>query len=592
MGFAPPIKRPSPRAAKPVQQPAWPKGPVAFPDTDAGVALRRAVAAPPGRSLAPGLQAWLAPRFGQSVAHVRISSGAESNAAARAIGAQAFAIGPNLHFRAGLYPPSDIGQRFVLAHEVAHALQAPPLDGTAVSALGGTRAPEEQSAHQAARAAVWGMAPAPHLVPRSPVGGVVRRFGSAEHLQLGEEGSGKASTDLDVGSPGAPDFVSYGEMVALAADFFESLQQMRDLAKSQDGRDQIRWGRWKALGARPEPAVPASLKKIVMDRYFTLAAQNLPHFSTGGTARASYRASHALALTLAFRAGVTGDAKLFDDARTNEAFGNHFLTDMFSSGHVRTPRDEIRRWYGAMYPTSIEAFVRYMAAHMHTFLVAAHPAGDFFGRIPDQKELERRIRDIGGSALRAFSLGDIVSLGYHNLDNAGLAEMSEADPSGARPKGFFHFSGKGDRRLAESPVTKDLAVAAIRTSLAELESIRQQGAATVPARPVSAPGPEPDFKAAYERALQAFTPFGAEAYIPSEDPRGGNVEPAWRWGRFNKAMREAVDAALRTDVAGVLRDKARDQEPNVREALNDFADHLGKKGTAAVEEAVGAKAGP
>lgn len=63
--------------------------------------------------------------------------------------------------------------------------------------------------------------------------------------------------------------------------------------------------------------------------YLQLAAVNWDHF--GASAVAVYRAGHACAMQTA----TTGD---YPRAYAMEAFACHFLTDLFSSGHLRTPR--------------------------------------------------------------------------------------------------------------------------------------------------------------------------------------------------------------------------------------------------------------
>jgi hypothetical protein len=57
------------------------------------------------------------------LSRVRVHTGAESNAAAAAVGAKAFATGNDIHFAAGRYQPDDPFGMHLLAHEVAHTVQ-------------------------------------------------------------------------------------------------------------------------------------------------------------------------------------------------------------------------------------------------------------------------------------------------------------------------------------------------------------------------------------------------------------------------------------------------------------------------------------
>lgn len=79
-----------------------------------------------------------------------------------------------------------------------------------------------------------------------------------------------------------------------------------------------------ATGA--SPAVPWWSSE---GRYLQLAAVNWDHF--GANAIAAYQAGH----TLALQTAATGD---YMQAYALEAFACHYLTDLFSSGHLRTPR--------------------------------------------------------------------------------------------------------------------------------------------------------------------------------------------------------------------------------------------------------------
>jgi predicted chitinase len=54
---------------------------------------------------------------------VRVHTGAESTAAAEAVGARAYALGNDVHFAAGQYDPSSAAGQHLIAHEVAHTVQ-------------------------------------------------------------------------------------------------------------------------------------------------------------------------------------------------------------------------------------------------------------------------------------------------------------------------------------------------------------------------------------------------------------------------------------------------------------------------------------
>lgn len=61
--------------------------------------------------------------IGADLSAVRIHTGAESAAAASAVGARAYTTGQDIHFGAGQYDPTSAGGQHLLAHEVAHTVQ-------------------------------------------------------------------------------------------------------------------------------------------------------------------------------------------------------------------------------------------------------------------------------------------------------------------------------------------------------------------------------------------------------------------------------------------------------------------------------------
>lgn len=81
---------------------------------------------------------------------------------------------------------------------------------------------------------------------------------------------------------------------------------------------------------------PLSYSWLPFGRYLNLAGTNWDHF--GADAVKCYTAGHNLALTAA--AAATNDSQLAQAYAIN-AFADHFLTDLFSAGHIRTPRRQL-----------------------------------------------------------------------------------------------------------------------------------------------------------------------------------------------------------------------------------------------------------
>jgi hypothetical protein len=441
--------------------------------------------------------------------------------------------------------------------------------------------------------------------------GVAQRFESQEHVDIGTAGSDNATLDLDLGGG---DKLTYGQMVALAGDFFDSIAQMRTLAGTPEGQAEIKWTRWWALKVGSEPTVDDATQTRVKNRYYSLATRNISHFSAGGTARSEYEQYHQQALAAAWMAGATGDSKQYSEAMEDEAFGGHFLTDMFSAGHVRTPREAIKDWYESHFKGSVGKLVEYAAHWMTDNLDTTRHEIPWW--LPDsmvEGDFHDQILELGGPAVAGMSLGDIVSLALHDRDNKGLNVISDADPTGAAVSGGFHWRAVGDSHLAESDITFEMSVAAVKASLAELPMARAMGQEKG-VGPLSIEALDAGQKA----AIETIKPFEADRFIPREDTESNNVpivhdadSPAgtgaidWRWGQLDPLAREAIDTCVKTRIAGTLRDKSglvpKEKVINVlvskavlhpQVAYLDFCAYLETAGITALEKAIEASAQP
>lgn len=84
---------------------------------------------------------------------------------------------------------------------------------------------------------------------------------------------------------------------------------------------------------------------VIFGRIMKLAENNHDHFLP--YAMDAYLAGHELALEKARAAAIAGNLdqkiKVLEEAYSTDAFACHFLTDSFSSGHLRTPRRELAK---------------------------------------------------------------------------------------------------------------------------------------------------------------------------------------------------------------------------------------------------------
>lgn len=449
----------------------------------------------------------------------------------------------------------------------------------------------------------------------SESGVAVERFAGPEHRDIGDSASGRESTTITYGEGGQ--HLSFGEVVALAGDYFATYDDMRDLARTPRGRARIAWARWQALDLprSQEPQVPTEIKDAVREQYYSLASRNLSHFSVGGTAWEAYVTWHSKAIADALAAGESGTTQTWRTALTKEAFSHHFLTDMFSAGHVRTPRASIREWYERHASDSTDRFLRYMAKFIYDRLDERQqlpPLAWWFSWIT-KGTIKGRIVKLGGEAVRTFSLGDIVSLALHDLDNRGLQVVSSVDPDGRPVQGGFRWTAVGDSHLGSSPagsLTKRMAVAAAITSLRDLERVRGVGRKLTGHLSSSS-----QRTAAVKQALgdASRVIFAAGGFVPKEDLSAsanialpgaarGASRLEWRWGQLGDVAYQAVDHAVKHRIADELFGRLRDiPDPVVatalkirvagtRHAFRLFVEHLRAEGIRGLEMAIGRRA--
>jgi len=338
--------------------------------------------AEPGRPLDALTRLDMEGELGHDLGHVRIHEGAQAQAEARALGADAFTVGADVAFAAGQYAPNDARGRHILAHELTHVLQqdtSSTADSLPAVSPQHSAAEREASAvaAQAASPRTAGPGPGsasaghsraqatPGIAPR----GVVHRFDSFEHIQLGDSALGGPTglilldchaRDLPghatptVGWPaewvalyarGTPEQrraitqgLTYGEVIAYSGDMYASVDATN--ATSVVGTmDRINKASLREIYdlmplLHSRSASTGQLERATGGRYIALASHNVSHFSnvSGGRNNIStWRDGHIAALRIA----AAGDA---NGAWAMNAVADHFLTDAFAAGHLRPDR--------------------------------------------------------------------------------------------------------------------------------------------------------------------------------------------------------------------------------------------------------------
>ena len=363
---------------------------------------------------------------------------------------------------------------------------------------------------------------------------------SHEHRAIGDAASGAAEVNL--GGDTAEDrfLLSFGDVVALSGDFFRPEDQLFRLARTagekgmrSDTRDEIvcalkvstvdeavvdptfePGGRFADFRFSPGANL-TDVERRVRDRYLTLAAANDDHFAAPGrsdaatgsgfdSALSAYRHLHQVALDEAAVLAQRGAD--ISKAMAREAAAQHYLTDAFAAGHLRTPVASIRRYWKQRHPGFWEHLQRKVAADTAEALREASlamrmlPGGFVFRRT--HSELSRRT-----SQYPELSVGDLVARAFHDWDNVhGLV---------VEGGGMVY----GDGHLDEG-VTRDLVLAAARAGIDDVEVAFGLG------RSGHAPTGEPLYQRVRERSGARGAVFLAEERVPRLSPR--NEPQNWR----------------------------------------------------------------
>lgn len=308
----------------------------------------------------------------------------------------------------------------------------------------------------------------------------VQLFVGKEHKALGD--STGRSVDLGDGV-----VLSWGDVIALAGDEYPDFDMLEKDSRSAEGKQRLRAAiQHDGIASAATGGLAAPTPEQVSARTTTfvgLAADNASHFNGDGSALANWAAQHGSALTAALEAGLSGDPAAEMLAQGREAFSEHFLTDAFSGGHIRTPRADIIGWYRANFaPRVVDFFVTTMKARLVDALVEQISPQtnwpDFVVRrkvtgVVDEK-LVTGLATIGGHVglveYFALAVAGAVSGAMHDLEGErGVMVTSEAHPE---PWRAF-----GDDQLGDSPVSRAQAEAAVEASTAEVDRAQAIGAA-------------------------------------------------------------------------------------------------------------------
>ncbi|HEX6596214.1 MAG TPA: hypothetical protein VF045_04730 [Acidimicrobiales bacterium] len=387
-----------------------------------------------------------------------------------------------------------------------------------------------------------------------------------EHRAIGDEATAGAKVDVAPSRSGGRFLLSHGDVIALSGDFFgadelfelasvpgasgvltgtsdEVVCALKVMAVDEAVEDPRfgTGGEFATYQFSPQ-AARTDVERRVRDRFLARAARNEDHFLapwgdsyTGVSARTTYRRLHQAALDEACRLGGTGGDLCVAMAR--EAAAQHYLTDAFASGHVRTPIGAIREYWHERYPRFWECLRGKIASDTAAALrELAVPL-----RLVRRRTLHDRTLAAIHDRTEAYpplSLGDLLGRVFHDWDNDHGLRLEN---------GQMLF---GDGHL-DNGIGRELAVAAVRAGNDDVEIAYGLGAAGRTSLG------EPLYAAVRDATGAGPVAYTAESLLPRLSAhnrplnwRAGDVDELWTSpiaGTTGPTVGEAVAAVLDED---------------------------------------------
>jgi outer membrane protein OmpA-like peptidoglycan-associated protein len=372
------------------------------------------------------------------------------------------------------------------------------------------------------------------------------RFIGPEHEQLGNEATGSQRVSIGGGIT-----LTWGQIIALAGDQIGSIDELlaygsHDPAKRRRLRAAFDKDDLKSVPPELTEAATEAETKAQDTEYLNLVMHNITHFPDAGKAIGEWSRHHDTALDKAIEAGVHGGTP--DLAYAWEAFGEHFLTDCFSGGHIRTPRSTMLDWYRTCFaPRALQGLKATIVERLVSSLspAAALAAGglilaSFVPRI--DAELRELLALVGAGA---------VSGSIHDLEGErGVWVRSAAHPTAWKAYGdgkLNYTPGPKDDPNEHPEVNKQEAEKAIRRAKWEVDRAfelgrkmaAQWGAVSLAEWLAKTALPQDEVVRPYKQVLD---------FVPQPLPVGPGRNVAleeWRWGSITASLRPEIDKWIR-----------------------------------------------
>jgi Domain of unknown function (DUF4157) len=574
-----------------------------------------------GQALDSSVREDLEPKFGHSFENVRIHHDTQADEMAQSVNAIAFTTGQDVYFQKGIYDPTSSDGLELLAHELTHTIQQSQRPVSGMSIGDGIQVNEPNDVFEQAANATKDFLVrrdnsskldsftnhqnnnhTANLIENS---GKIQRFSGPEHSKIAKSATNDPKVNINVGSDEKPIYVKFSQMITISGDQFGDLESIKNLSKTELGKEVIIYAIWLAMNEniiennQNEPKISYLAKSMAKKLYEKLATSNFNHFPNSGSeinAINEYRKYHILALNLAFESGKNQNEDQWRESLTYESFGAHFLTDSFSSGHIRLPRFSIQNWYDKHFPpkeTMDKLIYGLSTIAMGKPLKPSYGDEGSFLESLHHIEIEEAIREQGGDLLDG-GLGGLVSLAWHDADNEnGLNITSDLGVDGNPDDSIHKFYGDGN--LNRSDYQFQLASLSVKTSIEDLDFAKKQGKS---AEKIKEEIKIFQAKQVVYTELFSRGKFKSELFLP-KIVEGENPEISWKWGRINSTLRGYINNSLSEFGIQMLNESAKlssKSDKSIEEKLTirakeTLGNALKDSGIKLIENILGKKAG-
>jgi hypothetical protein len=407
-------------------------------------------------------------------------------------------------------------------------------------------------------------------------GRVLQRYEGWEHRKLGDEGSRPPCVGSDPSKCSAPVTMielapgvklSWGQVVAIAGDEFDNLDELIASAQiaikpqktgmldglfgpSDAARGRLRAALEHDMGAGS--GTPSNLSdggEAAMDaqksKFNDLVLHNVTHFPDQGAARSEWTRYHDAAIGEALTAGF-GNPPGLQGAYALEAFGEHYLTDCFSAGHIRTPRTTIYNWYRDNFADKAFIGLEFwlLGKYLQNPSIDPNQAKTLFGML-------EKVRPVVASYLFMIVAGAVSGTIHDYEGDTGV--LVSAVATGGKPWVTYgdnslpgatgsHAGGTSGQAMKLAIFAIELAKNHVDTAYAIGQQLRASGGSrddgwsALAKRGVSQP-----YQDVLNFVPQAVTGAGATA----------TPWARWRWGSFDRWMYDRFNAYARMRIDGL-----------------------------------------